>query len=80
MAVLGFAGLSLRDGGLAIDPSMPAAWRSFGFVIQWRGRRVRFCIRQPGGAIEATLESGAPTTLFVRGVGHELGGDRPLRL
>ena len=79
MALLGFAGLSLRDDRVAIDPRMSAAWRSLGFAIQWRGRRVRFRIRQPGEATEATLESGAPITLFLRGVTHELDCDRPLR-
>ena len=79
MAVIGFAGLSLRDDGVAIDPRMPAAWCSLGFAIQWRGRSVRFRIWQSGEAIEATLEAGAPMTFFVRGVAHELDCDRPLR-
>ena len=30
-AVLGFAGLSLRSDGIAIDPQLPANWRSLGF-------------------------------------------------
>jgi trehalose/maltose hydrolase-like predicted phosphorylase len=80
MAVLGFAGLSLRDDGVAIDPQMPAAWHSLRFAIQWRGRRVRLCIRPPGEMLEAILEAGAPMTLFLSGVAHELDRDRPLRI
>jgi trehalose/maltose hydrolase-like predicted phosphorylase len=38
LAVLGFAGLSLRIDGLAIDPKLPPAWRSLAFAVQWRGR------------------------------------------
>ena len=30
-AVFGFAGLSLRSDGMAIDPQLPAGWRSLGF-------------------------------------------------
>ena len=40
-AVFGFAGLSLRNDGVAIDPQLPAGWSSVGFGFQWRGRRLQ---------------------------------------
>ncbi len=38
LAVFGFAGLSLRDDGIAIDPNLPTAWDSLAFGVQWRQR------------------------------------------
>ena len=46
MAVFGFAGLSLRSDGVAIDPQLPADWSSLGFSFQWRGRRLKIRIDQ----------------------------------
>ena len=40
-AVLGFAGLSLHSDGIALDPQLPAGWRSLGFGVQWRGRHLK---------------------------------------
>jgi len=71
-AVFGFAGLSLRDDGVAIDPQLPAGWTSLGFGFQWRGRRLRIRIDQLKGHLEATLEEGDPMTLVVSGTSHEL--------
>jgi trehalose/maltose hydrolase-like predicted phosphorylase len=76
--VFGFAGLSLLSDGLALDPRPPAGWRSLGFAVQWRGRRLRIRIRP--GDIEATLEDGAPMNLVVHGEAHELGGGQVLRI
>ena len=71
-AVFGFAGLSLRDDGVAIDPQLPAGWTSLGFGFQWRGRRLRIKIDQPKQYMEATLEEGEPMTLVVSGTSHQL--------
>ena len=43
-AVFGFAGLSLRRDGIALDPQLPPNWRSLGFGVQWRGRRLKIKI------------------------------------
>ena len=45
-AVFGFAGLSLQSDGVAIDPQLPAIWRSLSFGLQWRGRRLKIRIDQ----------------------------------
>ena len=55
-AVFGFAGLSLQSDGVAIDPQLPASWRSLGFGLQWRGRRLKIRIDQAKQCLEATLE------------------------
>lgn len=34
MAVVGFAGLSMQGDGIALDPHLPAEWRSLGFGVQ----------------------------------------------
>ena len=79
-AVFGFAGLSLHSDGIALDPQLPPSWRSLGFGVQWRGRRLRIRIDQGEQLVEATLEAGEPMTLVVSGQPHELRRDRTLRL
>jgi trehalose/maltose hydrolase-like predicted phosphorylase len=79
-AVFGFAGLSLRDDGVAIDPQLPAGWTRLGFGFQWRGRRLRIKIDQLREYIEATLEEGEPMTLVVSGTSHELRRDQALQV
>ena len=80
MAVFGFAGLSLQSDGLAIDPQLPADWRSLGFGVQWRGRHLKIRIDQAKQRVEATLEAGEPMTLVVSGEPHELRRDQALRV
>ena len=79
IAVFGFAGVTLRPDGVAIDPHLPAQWHSLAFCIQWHGRRLRIRIGQGQASaqpIEATLEAGEPITLFVRGKPQELRRDQ----
>ena len=79
-AVLGFAGLSLRSDGIALDPNLPAAWRSIGFRVQWRGRHLRVRIDRVEQLVEATLEAGEPMALVVRGAPHELRRDQAIKV
>ena len=79
-AVLGFAGLSLRSDGVALDPQLPPNWQSLGFGVQLRGRRLRIKIVQGARSVDATLEAGEPMKLVVCGQAHELRRDRPLRV
>ncbi len=69
--VLGFAGLSLTGETLSLSPRLPAHWRSLGFLVCWRGRRVRIRIL-PGGHVEAVLETGDSMTLLVHGAAYLL--------
>jgi trehalose/maltose hydrolase-like predicted phosphorylase len=80
MAVFGFAGLSLRSDVIALDPRLPVSWRSIGFNVQWRGRRLKVRIEQAQQLVEATLEAGEPMMLIVSGRSHELRNDRSLRV
>jgi trehalose/maltose hydrolase-like predicted phosphorylase len=80
MAVFGFAGLSLRNDGVAIDPQLPAGWSSLGFGLQWRCRRLKMRIDQAKQCLEATLEKGEPMTLVVSGTSHELRRNQVLRI
>jgi trehalose/maltose hydrolase-like predicted phosphorylase len=79
-AVFGFAGLSLRSDGVAIDPQLPVGWQSLGFGLQWRGRRVKIRIDQVKQCLEATLEEGEPMTLVVTGTARELRRNQLLRV
>ncbi|PPQ33486.1 glycoside hydrolase family 65 protein [Rhodopila globiformis] len=73
LAVFGFAGLTLRNDGIAIDPRLPAGWDSMVFRIQWRGRHLKIAIDQANQSVEATLEAGEPMALTVGGDPHPLG-------
>ena len=80
-AVLGFAGLSLRSKGIALDRQLlrilGAASAS---TFSWRGRHLRIKIVQGEQLVEATLEAGEPMTLLVSGQLHDLRRDRTLRV
>lgn len=78
IAVLGLAGLSLRDDGLSFEPRLPAGWRSLNFPVQWRGRQIRIVIDRSVHRLEATLETGAPMAVWVEGDRYELDAAGPL--
>jgi hypothetical protein len=78
IAVLGLAGLSLRDDGLSFEPRLPAAWRSLTFPVQWRGRQIRIVIDRSLRRLEATLETGAPMAVWLEGARYELDAAGPL--
>jgi trehalose/maltose hydrolase-like predicted phosphorylase len=80
MAVLGFAGLSLQDDGIALNPQLPASWGSLRFSVQWRGRHLAIRIDQREHLLEATLEAGEPMTILAVGLPHELRCGHPLRV
>ena len=78
MAVFGFAGVSLRADGLALEPHLPAEWRSLSFRVQWRGRHLQIRIDQAGLGLEATLEAGEPMKLTLGGASHEVRLGHPV--
>ena len=80
MTVFGFAGLSLRNDGIAVDPQLPASWHSLNFPIQWRSRRLKIRIDRAGQFLEATLEAGEPMMLVVSGEAYRLTGDQALQV
>jgi len=79
-AVFGFAGLSLRDDGIAVNPQLPPSWRSFGFSVQWRRHRLKIRIDQNKNLLEATLEAGDRMTLAVNGKPHALCRSQAIRV
>jgi trehalose/maltose hydrolase-like predicted phosphorylase len=80
IAILGFAGLSIRSDGIGIDPQLPSGWRSVAFGVQWHGRLLKLKIDGVHEALEATLEAGEPMTLTVRGEPHDILRDGSLRV
>jgi trehalose/maltose hydrolase-like predicted phosphorylase len=79
-AVFGFAGISLQNDSVAVDPKLPTNWRSLGFRLQWRGRHLKMSIDQTEQRIEATLEAGEPMTLVVSNERQELCRGQTLRV
>jgi trehalose/maltose hydrolase-like predicted phosphorylase len=72
-AVFGFAGLSLTNDGIALDPHLPRDWSELCFPMQWRGRSL--IVRIAGGplTIEVRLHSGRPLVVQVGDRRHKLG-------
>jgi trehalose/maltose hydrolase-like predicted phosphorylase len=71
-SVFGFAGLSLHDDGIAVEPRLPAGWDRLAFRVQWRGRRLKISIHPDTQIVEATLEAGEPMTLIIGGERNQL--------
>ncbi|MBA9064749.1 trehalose/maltose hydrolase-like predicted phosphorylase [Methylobacterium fujisawaense] len=78
IAILGFAGLSLRADGLAFDPCLPADWQSLDFRIRWRGRDLAVAIDGTTRVLRVALDRGAPMTVFAGGAAFVIAMDRPL--
>lgn len=78
MSVLGFAGLSLQIDGVALAPHLPASWASFGFSMEWRGRRLAISMSQADHRLDATLQAGEPMVLTLYGRAHKLSLDQAL--
>ena len=71
-AVFGFAGLSLWSDGISLNPKLPASWRSLGFGVECRGRRVKIRIDAQDRLLQATVEADESMALLVNGKRHEL--------
>ncbi len=78
LAVFGFAGLSLSNDGLAIDPRLPAGWHCLTFRVQWRGRSLRISVDPGKQTVEAIVEAGEPMALFVGGEPNQISSDATL--
>jgi len=72
--------VSLQNDSVAVDPKLPANWRSLGFRLQWRGRHLKISIDQTEQRLEATLEAGEPMTLVVSNEPQELCRGQALRV
>ena len=66
-AVLGFAGLGLREDGLSLDPHLPASWRRLSFRVQYRSSSLHVRLERAGELVTASVERGEPLTLYVGG-------------
>jgi trehalose/maltose hydrolase-like predicted phosphorylase len=74
--VFGFAGLSLQREGIALNPKLPASWRSLGFGIEWRGRRLKIRIDGAEQLLHVRLKAGDPMMFSVNGRQHEVRSDQ----
>jgi trehalose/maltose hydrolase-like predicted phosphorylase len=77
-AILGFAGLSLRNDEVGFDPKLPEKWATLKFGITWRGRLLRIGIDRTEQLLHATLEAGDPMAVCVNGHRRQLRCDRPI--
>ncbi len=63
--VNGFAGLREKDGDLHFDPYLPADLEGYQFRLQFKGRLIE--VNVDDEAVNFSLLSGAPLTLYLRG-------------
>lgn len=80
MAVFGFAGVSLHDDHLALDPILPDGWSSLCFPIQWHGRHLHIRIEGAPLRVQVTLEAGEPVRMLVCGQAYPVTAQAPLRV
>lgn len=76
MAVLGFAGVSLRDDGIEVSPRIPQDWKALRFPLQWRGRRLSIDVE--AGSIRILLETGEPMAVYLTAARYRLEQGRAL--
>jgi len=65
MTVFGFAGLTLHDRGIGLNPQLPPGWERLAFPVQWRGRRLSITINAVKGRVDVTLEVGEAMTVCI---------------
>lgn len=75
--VLGFAGMRLRDDGLAFAPFLAVGWSSLQFRAHWHGRRVRIRVESEPRSFTATLELGDPMMVYLDDLVHQLTTAEP---
>jgi len=61
---------------LHADTHLPAAWRALCFPIEWRGRQVRFALRQAPLTLTTALDHGRSLHIEVGDLRHELHAGR----
>jgi trehalose/maltose hydrolase-like predicted phosphorylase len=71
--VFGFAGLSLTNDGIALDPHLPQDWKELCFPMKWRGRSLTVRIAGEPLTVEVRSQSGRPLVVQVGKSRHKLG-------
>lgn len=71
-AVVGFAGVSVKEGELYVTPSLPAQWRRLAFPFCWQGLQLHFEITQAS----LTVRSAHAVRMFINDTEQEIHGER----
>ncbi len=80
VAIFGFAGLSLEEEGIRLDPRLPPKWTSMAFRVHWRARRLHVRLLRDPCTASVTLEQGEPMSLRLGTATHALRSGDPLQL
>ncbi|HDX5342291.1 TPA: glycoside hydrolase family 65 protein [Citrobacter sedlakii] len=75
-AIQGFAGLSVREGELHLNPALPDAWRQLTFPLRWQGSELRISLSRQ----EARISSTRPVTLWLNGTVLTVNGEQTCSL
>ncbi|HCC6343097.1 glycoside hydrolase family 65 protein [Citrobacter amalonaticus] len=60
-AIQGFAGLSVRNGALHLDPALPEGWKKLMFPLYWQGSEMMISLSKS----HVTISSSRPVTLWL---------------
>lgn len=71
-AIQGFAGLSVREGELHLNPALPDVWRQLTFPLRWQGSELRISLSRQ----EARISSTRPVTLWLNGTALTVNGEQ----
>lgn len=76
--VQGFAGLRVVEGGLSFAPTLPPAWKGYGFNLRWRGCALRVDVDVHG--VRYRLDEGDALTVAHAGAAVAMrGGEMHVR-
>jgi trehalose/maltose hydrolase-like predicted phosphorylase len=64
-AILGVAGVRLRDDGIAVDPHLLPGWSAMEFPLRWRGRRLAVRITAEPLEVEIAVFEGGELAVSV---------------
>jgi nigerose phosphorylase len=74
--ILGFAGVHLEKGTVALNPSLPESWKSISFTVRVRGQRFRLTVSSKKTLIQSDSRNASEQTFRV---GTELRSLEPGR-
>lgn len=75
-AVQGFAGVSVREGILHLNPALPQAWRQLTFPLCWQGREIQISLNRQ----RIRLSSSGPVSLCLNGTALTVNGKHDIIL
>ncbi|WP_436859486.1 glycoside hydrolase family 65 protein [Citrobacter tructae] len=75
-AIQGFAGLSVHEGQLHLNPALPQGWQQLRFPLRWQGSEMLISLSRQTAIVKSSL----PVTLFMNGSQLTISGEQTFSL